>query len=67
MILDCRSLSLDIQMRRYPPDHFNRPHAVSDGHNRIAIHALAGRPLAPLAVHRAGRVDEDAVQIKKNG
>ncbi len=67
VIFDGAGLGFRIQMRRHAPDDLNRTHAMGDGHDGISVNALALRPLPPLAVHRAGRVDENSVQIKKNG
>src|SRR5882724_2425850 len=67
MIFNRVGFGLSIEMWRDAPDHFNRANAVRDGHNRIAVDALAGGPFAPLAVHCARRVNKNSVQVKKNG
>src|SRR6202008_1839077 len=66
MILDRRRLGLSIKMRRHSPDYLNGPHAVRDGHHRIAVDALARGPLSPLAVDLPRRIAKHPIQIKKN-
>ena len=61
VILDHRRLCLCIQMRRDALNHLQSAHSVGDRHDRISVDALAPRPLAPLAVDRARRVDQNSV------
>ena len=67
MIFDGAGLGLGIEMRGYAADYLDGADSVGDGHDGVSVDALAARPLSPLAVDRAGRVDENPVQIKKNG
>src|SRR5450432_164066 len=54
-------LSLNIEMRRHAPDHFDRAHTMRDGHDRVAIDTFARGPFAPLAIYRARRVNKNSV------
>jgi len=67
MIFKSGRLSFSIKMRRRPPDHLNRSHAMRDRHNGVAIHALQSRPLPPFPLHSLSRIDQNSVQIEQNG
>ena len=64
VILDCCRLGVGIQMRCHSPDDLNGSYTVRYGHDRIAVDSFARGPLPPLAVHLAGRVDQNSIQIK---
>ena len=56
-----------IEMRGYDADHLSCPSAMGNRKQRIGVDTLALRPLAPLALHRLRGVNQNSIQIKKNG
>src|SRR5579863_9814235 len=58
---------LGIEMRSDRANHFDRADAVSDGHHLVAVKTMLASPDSPLSLHRTCGIDENSIEIEKNG
>jgi hypothetical protein len=53
-----------IEMRSDGANHFDGADTVSDGHHFLLVNSALASPDAPLAVDRAGGIDENSVEVE---
>ena len=63
---DLPHLGRSIEIRRYPLDHFNRAHPMSDCHEFFRIHTVLLCPGAPVALYGTCGIHENPIEIKEN-